>query len=91
MNCNLVFGVFLQCILKCKFGLYAITMNLMLEWMVVLSLLRFKTKLMNICMWNAIFLLQYAYEIFCKTLNFIYTKHNCIATIIVLQFFVNNI
>ncbi len=31
MNCNLVSGVFLQCIPKYRFWLYAITMNLMLE------------------------------------------------------------
>ncbi len=46
------FWSFLQCILKCKFWLYAITMNLMLEWMVVLGLLRLKTKIVNIWMWN---------------------------------------
>ncbi len=34
---------FLQCILKCRFWLYAIIMNFMWEWTVVLSLLRLKT------------------------------------------------
>jgi hypothetical protein len=42
-NYNIVYGVFLQLILKYRFWLYVITMNLMLEWIVMLSLLKLKT------------------------------------------------
>jgi hypothetical protein len=43
MNYNLVYGGFVQCIMKCKLWSYAITMNIMLEWIVMLNLLRLKT------------------------------------------------
>jgi len=29
INCDIIFGVFLTCILKCRLWLYGITMNLM--------------------------------------------------------------
>jgi hypothetical protein len=50
MNCTIIFGIKknkikLQCILKCRFWLYAITMNLMWEWNVVLTLLKLKIKI----------------------------------------------